>query len=251
MLRRARRRVEAKPDELGCSCPLATPCNCPSRTTLSTTCCSATWSPFVSDAVKLIEETRRVTREGGQIVIINHFRSANRVVGAIEKWLCLSVPSTSAGEATSGLHELVEQTRSGSGLPLQARQRGSFPDGLHDQPSGAPAANRRSPPPEPRHNLNRHAASTGRQGSDIHAEPYESTGSLGLRYVCGCTRPRDARTTTGSWNFQSPDQIQALEQRAAEQHKLVFIFYKHSLNDRIARRRTRRQPGRGVVPGHR
>ena len=35
------------------------------------------------------------------------------------------------------------------------------------------------------------------------------------------------------WNFQSPDQIRALEQRAAEQRKLVFIFYKYSLNDRM------------------
>ncbi len=42
----------------------------------------------VSDAVKLIEETRRVIRPGGQIVIINHFRSSNRFVGMIEKWLC-------------------------------------------------------------------------------------------------------------------------------------------------------------------
>ncbi len=42
----------------------------------------------VSDPVKLIEETRRVTKTGGQMVIINHFRSANRLVGTIEKWLC-------------------------------------------------------------------------------------------------------------------------------------------------------------------
>ncbi len=42
----------------------------------------------VSDPVKLIEETRRVTRPGGQIVIINHFRSSNRLIGLIEKWLC-------------------------------------------------------------------------------------------------------------------------------------------------------------------
>lgn len=42
----------------------------------------------VSDPVKLIEETRRVTRPGGQIVIINHFRSSNRFIGLIEKWLC-------------------------------------------------------------------------------------------------------------------------------------------------------------------
>jgi len=42
----------------------------------------------VSDPVKLIEETRRVTRPGGQMVIINHFRSSNRIIGLIEKWLC-------------------------------------------------------------------------------------------------------------------------------------------------------------------
>lgn len=42
----------------------------------------------VSDPIKLIEETRRVTRTGGQIVIINHFRSANRIIGSIEKFLC-------------------------------------------------------------------------------------------------------------------------------------------------------------------
>jgi phosphatidylethanolamine/phosphatidyl-N-methylethanolamine N-methyltransferase len=42
----------------------------------------------VSDPVKLIQETRRVVRPGGQIVIINHFRSSNRLIGMIEKWLC-------------------------------------------------------------------------------------------------------------------------------------------------------------------
>ncbi|MDM8008160.1 MAG: methyltransferase domain-containing protein [Phycisphaerae bacterium] len=42
----------------------------------------------VSDPVKLIEETRRVSKPGGQVVIINHFRSSNRVFGTIEKWLC-------------------------------------------------------------------------------------------------------------------------------------------------------------------
>jgi phosphatidylethanolamine/phosphatidyl-N-methylethanolamine N-methyltransferase len=42
----------------------------------------------VSDPVKLIEETRRVCKPGGQIVIINHFRSSNRFVAMIEKWVC-------------------------------------------------------------------------------------------------------------------------------------------------------------------
>lgn len=42
----------------------------------------------VSDPVRLIEETRRVTKPGGQIVIINHFQSSNRGVALVEKWLC-------------------------------------------------------------------------------------------------------------------------------------------------------------------
>jgi phosphatidylethanolamine/phosphatidyl-N-methylethanolamine N-methyltransferase len=42
----------------------------------------------VSDPIKLLAETRRVTRWGGQIVIINHFRSSNRVIGLLERWLC-------------------------------------------------------------------------------------------------------------------------------------------------------------------
>lgn len=42
----------------------------------------------VSDPVRLIEETRRVSKPGGHIVIINHFRSSNRLVAMIEKLLC-------------------------------------------------------------------------------------------------------------------------------------------------------------------
>jgi phosphatidylethanolamine/phosphatidyl-N-methylethanolamine N-methyltransferase len=42
----------------------------------------------VSDPVRLVAETRRVTRPGGQIVIINHFQSTNRLIALIEKWLC-------------------------------------------------------------------------------------------------------------------------------------------------------------------
>ena len=42
----------------------------------------------VSDPIRLIEETRRVTKPGGQIVIINHFQSSNRMVALVEKWLC-------------------------------------------------------------------------------------------------------------------------------------------------------------------
>lgn len=42
----------------------------------------------VSDPVKLLEETQRVAKPGGQIVIINHFRSGNRLVAMIEQLLC-------------------------------------------------------------------------------------------------------------------------------------------------------------------
>ncbi|HSW44942.1 MAG TPA: methyltransferase domain-containing protein [Phycisphaerae bacterium] len=42
----------------------------------------------VSDPIQLLAETRRVARPGGQIVIINHFRSSNRLIGLLEKWLC-------------------------------------------------------------------------------------------------------------------------------------------------------------------
>lgn len=42
----------------------------------------------VSNPVRLIEEIRRVAKPGGRIVIINHFQSGNRVIGALEKWFC-------------------------------------------------------------------------------------------------------------------------------------------------------------------
>jgi phosphatidylethanolamine/phosphatidyl-N-methylethanolamine N-methyltransferase len=42
----------------------------------------------VSDPVRLIAEVRRVVRPNGQIVIINHFQSPNRLVAMIEQWLC-------------------------------------------------------------------------------------------------------------------------------------------------------------------
>jgi len=63
----------------------------------------------VSDPVKLLAETQRVTREGGQIVIINHFRSANRVVGTIEKWIC-PICQHLGWRSDLGLQELVEKT---------------------------------------------------------------------------------------------------------------------------------------------
>ena len=63
----------------------------------------------VSDPVKLIEETRRVTRPGGQIVMINHFRSTNRVVGKIERLLC-PLCQHLGWRSDLGLQELIEQT---------------------------------------------------------------------------------------------------------------------------------------------
>jgi phosphatidylethanolamine/phosphatidyl-N-methylethanolamine N-methyltransferase len=63
----------------------------------------------VSDPVKLIEETRRVTRPGGQIVIINHFRSSNRLIGLIEKWLC-PICQHLGWRSDLCLRELVSQT---------------------------------------------------------------------------------------------------------------------------------------------
>ncbi len=63
----------------------------------------------VSDPVKLIEETRRVTKVGGQMVMINHFRSANRIIGRIEKWLC-PLCQHLGWRSDLGLQELIEET---------------------------------------------------------------------------------------------------------------------------------------------
>jgi phosphatidylethanolamine/phosphatidyl-N-methylethanolamine N-methyltransferase len=42
----------------------------------------------VSNPVRLIDEIRRVAKPGGRVVIINHFQSGNRLIGAVEKLLC-------------------------------------------------------------------------------------------------------------------------------------------------------------------
>jgi phosphatidylethanolamine/phosphatidyl-N-methylethanolamine N-methyltransferase len=63
----------------------------------------------VSDPVKLLAETRRVTRVGGQIVIINHFRSSNRFIGLLEKWLC-PVCQHLGWRSDLCLQELIQQT---------------------------------------------------------------------------------------------------------------------------------------------
>jgi len=63
----------------------------------------------VSDPVKLLAETRRVTRPGGQIVIINHFRSSNRFIGLLEKWLC-PLCQHLGWRSDLCLQELIQQT---------------------------------------------------------------------------------------------------------------------------------------------
>src|SRR5206468_1747198 len=42
----------------------------------------------VSDPYMLIREAQRVCKPGARIVIVNHFQSANRFIGMLEKWLC-------------------------------------------------------------------------------------------------------------------------------------------------------------------
>ena len=63
----------------------------------------------VSDPVKLVRETRRVVRPGGQIVIINHFRSSNRFIGLLEKWLC-PLCQHLGWRSDLCLQELIQQT---------------------------------------------------------------------------------------------------------------------------------------------
>jgi phosphatidylethanolamine/phosphatidyl-N-methylethanolamine N-methyltransferase len=41
----------------------------------------------VRDPVRLVNEMRRVCRDGGELYIINHFRNPNRLIGGIEKRL--------------------------------------------------------------------------------------------------------------------------------------------------------------------
>ncbi|MFN4242826.1 MAG: class I SAM-dependent methyltransferase [Tepidisphaerales bacterium] len=41
----------------------------------------------VSDPARLLREAQRVAKPGSRIVIVNHFRSANPLIGTVEKWL--------------------------------------------------------------------------------------------------------------------------------------------------------------------
>lgn len=108
MLRRARKRVDESNMSwvhlaLGNALELPFPDNAFDHVLLSHVV------TVVSDPVKLIEETRRVIKDGGQIVIINHFRSTNRVMAAIEKLLC-PICQHLGWRSDLCLQELVEQT---------------------------------------------------------------------------------------------------------------------------------------------
>lgn len=108
MLRRARKRVDESSMSwvhlaLGNALELPFPDNAFDHVLLSHVV------TVVSDPVKLIEETRRVIKDGGQIVIINHFRSTNRVMAAIEKLLC-PICQHLGWRSDLCLQELVEQT---------------------------------------------------------------------------------------------------------------------------------------------
>ena len=72
----------------------------------------------VSDPVKLIEEIRRVARPGAQVVIINHFRSSNRLVARIEKWVS-PICQWLGWKSDVCLQELISKT----GLEIEYRYK--------------------------------------------------------------------------------------------------------------------------------
>jgi len=72
----------------------------------------------VSDPVQLIEETRRVCKVGGKIVIVNHFLSGNRVAAALEK-LLRPICEKIGWRSDLSLEYLIEKT----GLPVDYRYK--------------------------------------------------------------------------------------------------------------------------------
>ncbi|MGF1633318.1 MAG: class I SAM-dependent methyltransferase [Phycisphaerae bacterium] len=63
----------------------------------------------VSDPFKLVREAQRVAREGARIVILNHFKSDNRMVGLVEGWLC-PLCTKLGWRSDLALSEVVEKT---------------------------------------------------------------------------------------------------------------------------------------------
>jgi phosphatidylethanolamine/phosphatidyl-N-methylethanolamine N-methyltransferase len=72
----------------------------------------------VSDPVQLIEETRRVCKVGGKIVIVNHFLSGNRLAAALER-LLRPICEKIGWRSDLSLEHLIEQT----GLPVDYRYK--------------------------------------------------------------------------------------------------------------------------------
>ena len=77
----------------------------------------------VSDPVKLMAECCRVAKAGAKIVMVNHFRSQNRVVGAVERLVC-PVCTKLGWRSDLALEELVEKT----GMRIDLRYKLTTPD---------------------------------------------------------------------------------------------------------------------------
>jgi phosphatidylethanolamine/phosphatidyl-N-methylethanolamine N-methyltransferase len=72
----------------------------------------------VSDPVRVLEETSRVVKPGGRIVIINHFRSERKLWGKVEEWIC-PICERIGWKSDLDLHWLLEQ----SGFEMEFRYK--------------------------------------------------------------------------------------------------------------------------------
>ncbi len=85
MLRRAQRRARKQDAEL--DLVLADAERLPFREDVFDTCVSSFVFCSVPDPVRGLREVERVTRPGGQVVLLEHVRAANRVIGKAMDWL--------------------------------------------------------------------------------------------------------------------------------------------------------------------
>ena len=77
----------------------------------------------VSDPIKLLAECCRVGKPGAKIVMVNHFRSQNRVVALVEKLVC-PICTKLGWRSDLALEELVEKT----GMTIDYRYKLTTPD---------------------------------------------------------------------------------------------------------------------------